>query len=227
MKIKVVVIDFEVPTRVKQWALRIGIPVLVLGGFVALAYASVPVTFTSGEVLQAADLNTNFQSLDQRLTAVEAAKATLVVDGNGVLLGRLLQLQDSYGILGPGAFASDSYTFLTTTGYVVQLNGDGSNPSQALFFSNSNCTGSAYASLSVGLVVNANKTICLSGQCYAPANPTASGLSPPAALVPSSPSRFENGCGGFGSQITGVLMTPLTSAQVGLPATIASPLKLQ
>jgi hypothetical protein len=223
MKIKVVVIDFEVPTRVKQWALRIGIPVVVLGGFVALAYANVPVAFNSGEVLQASDLNTNFQSLDQRLTAVEAAKATLVVDGNGVVLGRVLQAPTS---LGP--FSFQQYAVLTSTGYVVNFNGDGSSPTVALWFSGANCTGSAYAlqGNAPGMQVQANFTIWngAKGQYYAPANADASGLS---TIVSSTfMSNGDSACN-TGGAVNGLLMTPLTNAQVGLPATVASPLKVQ
>jgi hypothetical protein len=40
---------------------------------VAVASASVPVTFANGNVLQAADLNSDFKDLDQRLAALEAA----------------------------------------------------------------------------------------------------------------------------------------------------------
>lgn len=44
MKVKVYVIDFEIPARVKRWALRMGIPlgVLVAGG---VAFAGLPNTF--------------------------------------------------------------------------------------------------------------------------------------------------------------------------------------
>jgi hypothetical protein len=57
MKLKIVIVDFEIPPRVKRWALRVGIPAVVVAGASALAYASNP-SFTSGEVLQASDLQT-------------------------------------------------------------------------------------------------------------------------------------------------------------------------
>ena len=58
MKIKLIIVDFEISSRVKRWALRIGIPAAVVVGAGALAYASTLPTFTSGEMLQASDLNT-------------------------------------------------------------------------------------------------------------------------------------------------------------------------
>ena len=55
MKLKIVVVDFEIPPRVKLWALRIGIPVALVGAG-AIAHAAIP--FKTGDMLQAADLNT-------------------------------------------------------------------------------------------------------------------------------------------------------------------------
>lgn len=60
MKIKVYVIDLEIPPRVKRWALRIGIPATLIIGAGALAYASVPKTWATGDPLTASDLNANF-----------------------------------------------------------------------------------------------------------------------------------------------------------------------
>jgi len=72
MKLKMVVVDLEIPSHVKHRLLQIGIPALVLGTG-ALAYASVPKTWMDGQPLTAADLNGNFSALDQRLSAVEAS----------------------------------------------------------------------------------------------------------------------------------------------------------
>jgi formylglycine-generating enzyme required for sulfatase activity len=71
MKIKIMVIDFEVPARIKRRALAVGIPVAILAGAGAVAYADVKHTFKSGDVLKAADLNENFDELDQRIAALE------------------------------------------------------------------------------------------------------------------------------------------------------------
>ncbi|HEY3820576.1 MAG TPA: hypothetical protein VGL81_25595 [Polyangiaceae bacterium] len=75
MKLKVVVVDLEISTRAKRLALRIGLPVAALG-VATVAYASVPVTFTAGGTLHAADLNTNFSALDTRVTTLENSDAT-------------------------------------------------------------------------------------------------------------------------------------------------------
>jgi hypothetical protein len=58
----------------KRVHLGIGIAILVLTGAGAIVYASVPHAFTTGDTLQAADLNGNFTALDQRITALEAAQ---------------------------------------------------------------------------------------------------------------------------------------------------------
>jgi hypothetical protein len=58
MRVKVYVIDFAVPARVKAWALGALAPTIVLLA-AAVAFAA-PVTFSDGQILKAADLNTNF-----------------------------------------------------------------------------------------------------------------------------------------------------------------------
>jgi phage-related minor tail protein len=61
MKIKVYVIDMEIPARIKKWALAVGVPAAVVLGGGAVAWASGLVTWTTGQTLQAADLNNNFR----------------------------------------------------------------------------------------------------------------------------------------------------------------------
>jgi microcystin-dependent protein len=63
MKIKIVVVDFEVPPRAKRWALRLGIPLAILGvAGVALAVPTLK-QWTTGDTLTAADLNNSFQAV--------------------------------------------------------------------------------------------------------------------------------------------------------------------
>jgi len=78
VKITFVTVNFEVSARTKRALLRVVLPAAVLLGAGGIAYASLPHTFASGEVLTAANLNTNFQSLDTRVTALEAASVTVV-----------------------------------------------------------------------------------------------------------------------------------------------------
>jgi microcystin-dependent protein len=73
MKLKIVVVDFEIPPHVKRWALRVGIPAVFVVGAGAFAYASVPTTWNTGDPLTAAALNGNFSALDERLAVVEAS----------------------------------------------------------------------------------------------------------------------------------------------------------
>jgi hypothetical protein len=71
VKIKIYVIDFGIPVRVKAWGLRIGILALVLGT-AAIAIAAGPLhVWANGNTLQATDLNGNFTGLDGRVTALE------------------------------------------------------------------------------------------------------------------------------------------------------------
>jgi hypothetical protein len=73
MKVKVCVIDLEIPPRLKKWGLRIGIPLALLVAGGTVAYASGPgwVIWSQGQVLNAADLNTNFNDLQTQITALQ------------------------------------------------------------------------------------------------------------------------------------------------------------
>jgi hypothetical protein len=76
MKLKVVIVDLEIPPHVKRWALRIGIPLAVLLGGSAIAYAAGLVTWTDGQTLKAADLNANFSNLQGQITTQSLAPRT-------------------------------------------------------------------------------------------------------------------------------------------------------
>jgi hypothetical protein len=75
MKIKVYVLDLEIPARTKRRALLVGIPLGVLLGTAAIVYANVPNVFKPGDVLSSSKINQNFSSLDTRVTALEGAPA--------------------------------------------------------------------------------------------------------------------------------------------------------
>lgn len=64
MKLKLVVVDFEVPPRIKRWALRLGIPIAILAAAAGVALA-VPAlkTWNTGDTLTADDLNNSFQAV--------------------------------------------------------------------------------------------------------------------------------------------------------------------
>lgn len=70
MKVRVYVIDFAIPHRVKRWALRLGIPLAGLTGLSAIAYASLPKMWAANDTLTASDLNNNFNALDARIRFV-------------------------------------------------------------------------------------------------------------------------------------------------------------
>jgi hypothetical protein len=76
MKLKIVVIDLEIPPRTKKWLLRIGIPLAVLLGGGAIAWAATLHTWNTGDTLQASDLNGNFAGLQGQLTTSAFAPRT-------------------------------------------------------------------------------------------------------------------------------------------------------
>jgi hypothetical protein len=86
MKLKIVIVDLEIPPRVKRWILRIGAPLAVLLTGGALANASLPVTFTAGQTLTAANLMNDLNSLDGRITALQQGSGTLLPVEGGVPL---------------------------------------------------------------------------------------------------------------------------------------------
>jgi hypothetical protein len=71
VKITFVTVNLEVSPRTKRTLLRVGLPAVLLLAAGGIAYASLPHTFATGEVLTAANLNADFQSLDTRVTALE------------------------------------------------------------------------------------------------------------------------------------------------------------
>jgi hypothetical protein len=75
MKLKVYVIDLEIPARTKRRALLVGIPLGVLLGGAAIVWAGVPNVFSAGQTLSSAAINQNFSSLDTRITTLEGAPA--------------------------------------------------------------------------------------------------------------------------------------------------------
>jgi hypothetical protein len=79
VKIKIYVIDLEIPPRVKRWGLRIGIPAVVLG-VGAVAFASNP-NFTTGEVLQASDLQTMSNAITALQASVTAGRFVVTING--------------------------------------------------------------------------------------------------------------------------------------------------
>jgi hypothetical protein len=110
MKLKVVIVDVEIPPHVKRWALRLGIPLaLVLGGG-AVAWAAGLVVWSDGQALKAADLNGNFTYLEGQIA------------GDGGLQARLTQLE---GEVHPAsAFRANRASPLSVTNEETQVTFD-------------------------------------------------------------------------------------------------------
>jgi hypothetical protein len=74
MKVRVYVIDIEISPRVKKWIIRAGVPLGVLLGGGALAWAANGMTvWNHGDTLQASALNANFAYLQGEITTPELA----------------------------------------------------------------------------------------------------------------------------------------------------------
>jgi hypothetical protein len=90
VKLKVYVIDLEIPARVKTWIVRGGILTLLLGT-AALALAAAPLhVWATGDTLQAIDLNGNFTNLQGQ------------INGGFVLAGDHLHNANPSGFVGIG-----------------------------------------------------------------------------------------------------------------------------
>jgi hypothetical protein len=77
MKLKIVIVDLEIPPRVKRWGVQVGIPVVALG-IAAVAYAGTPLhSWGSAELLTANDLNGNFSNLQGQITALQSGVTAL------------------------------------------------------------------------------------------------------------------------------------------------------
>jgi hypothetical protein len=74
MKVKVYVIDFEVPPRVKKWALRIGTPLVALfvGG---VSFAGLPGGYADGQPLTKAELDANFNYVQSEIATMPIVTA--------------------------------------------------------------------------------------------------------------------------------------------------------
>jgi hypothetical protein len=117
-------VNIEISARSKRLLLRVGLPAAILLGVGGIAYASLPHTFTSGEVLTAANLNNNFQSLDTRLTALEAREG----ETNGSRLVARYTTTTSTGVDGSAQVTRSFAGWFDTqrSEYcAVQLAGDG------------------------------------------------------------------------------------------------------
>jgi hypothetical protein len=102
MKLKIVIVDFEISPRMKRWALRIAIPAVVVLGGAAVAYATgLPVTWTSGQTLYAADLNNNFAYLQSEISGDAGLAVEITASQNSIttLQGQLSSLQTTVSAL--------------------------------------------------------------------------------------------------------------------------------
>jgi hypothetical protein len=75
MRLKVVIVDLEIPPRVKRWSLRIGLPIAILAA-AGVALADLPVKYTVGQKLTPNDLTDNFNYLQNEIATLQAQITT-------------------------------------------------------------------------------------------------------------------------------------------------------
>lgn len=80
MKLKIVVIDLEIPSRTKRLALMIGIPLIAVLAISGVAASAVPYKFGPGDQLTSQSINANFADLDGRIST-NGRYVTVLVDG--------------------------------------------------------------------------------------------------------------------------------------------------
>src|SRR5579859_4313451 len=77
MKVKLIIIDLEIPPSVKRWGIRLGIPLAVLIGGSTIAWAAMLHTWNNGDRLNADDLNGNFATLQSEIAALQQSTTAL------------------------------------------------------------------------------------------------------------------------------------------------------
>ena len=99
MKLKVYVIDLEIPAKVKRCALRIGIPAVVLTvAAVALAAPALH-TWMQNDPLNATDLNANFSQLQNQITTPTYGQRTPSAFRAWTLMGTSIQNDNAQTVL--------------------------------------------------------------------------------------------------------------------------------
>jgi hypothetical protein len=81
MKLKLVIVDLELPPRFKKWAIRLGVFAVFALGASAIAWAAGLHTWAQGDVLNATDLNGNFTTLQQQITTLQGQTSGAIAAG--------------------------------------------------------------------------------------------------------------------------------------------------
>jgi hypothetical protein len=113
VRVKLVVIDLELPPWLKRWVLRLAIPAgLVLTG--AVAWAASVHSWTSGETLKAQDLNDSFTAVQQQITSLPRVEGFHVAchGTNSAILG----MSDGAGTTIVDGTAAGTCTLVFPTG---------------------------------------------------------------------------------------------------------------
>jgi hypothetical protein len=142
-------------------------------------------------------------------TSVAASAIKVTTAANG-MLGHLLQASDS------------RITLLTSTGWIVDLNYDGTVRRNGLFYQNAGCTGSVYKGSSS---VVYGKSLDYDGTNYY--KPSSSPNNAVPSSIPYASSLTVSGCTDYVSTVTAIQLTPATVEETGLPNPITGPIVLQ
>jgi hypothetical protein len=136
MKVKVYVIDLEIPPRVKKWGLRLGIPLGVLLGGGAIAWAAGLHTWNNGDTLNASDLNGNFAQLQNEITSLppindQSASGYLRIGSIQICWGQATTAANGYTtVTFPAPFLDTSYSIQATAADAGKQVGSGMTGAQ-------------------------------------------------------------------------------------------------
>jgi hypothetical protein len=123
MKVKVYVVDFELSTHVKKWALRVGIPIatLLVGG---VALAGLPGGYADGSPLTAEALTANFNYVQNEIAAIppindqSAASSFIRIGAMQICWGNATTASNGYASIAfPAQFLDTSYSLSATSSY--------------------------------------------------------------------------------------------------------------
>lgn len=115
MKVKVYVIDFEMPRAVKKWGMRVGVPLFaVLGG--GVAFAGLPGGYADGQPLTAEVLTANFNYLQNEIAALNPPGTVIAFAGSTCPTGTVAA--DGSSLADTGTYANLFSAIGTTYGSV-------------------------------------------------------------------------------------------------------------
>ena len=187
-------------------------------GSTGAAGQGVPTGGTAGQVLTKIN-GTNYNT--QWTTVAGGAAGLTLKDNNNVVLGKVISTSRT------------SATVLSSTGYLYDVQWDGTFIGEQLYYSTGACGGTKWlnsgSSSKVRQIYSNDLTYDgATGSFYKIANPDSDGLTSTVFFTAGAIwSTSNQNCGSASGTRGGWLLTPITKAAAGIPNTIAAPLHIE